>query len=149
MTVHKPTRRVRRQYCISLSEQVTSGASLMPSSPARQIIDAIITKSIPSQRRSVVLPRTSQSKETHPAPYEAEELSRSAGIFLSDKSIPSVVLSPLSPALAGIRRAEKGVCWSWVSAWVSAASCRSVSKNACLLTMITNAETWRFGGAGS
>lgn len=117
MTLHDTPRRVRPQYCFSWSEQVTSGSSLMPSSPARQIIDAIITKSIPSQRRSVVLPRTSQSKGTHPAPCEAEELSRSAGIFLPDKTIPSVILSPLSPALAGIRRAEKGVCWSWVSAW--------------------------------
>lgn len=57
-------------------------------------------------------------------------LSRAAGIFLPDTPLPSVALSPLSPALAGIRRAEKGVLVGGVGL-VSAAPRRSVSKNAC------------------
>lgn len=58
-------------------------------------------------------------------------LSRSAGIFLPDTPLPSVAPSPLSPALAGIRRAEKGVLVGGGVGLVSAAPRRSVSKNAC------------------
>lgn len=51
-------------------------------------------------------------------------------MFLSDTPLPSVAPSPLSPALAGIRRAERDVLVVGVGL-VIAASCRSVSKNAC------------------
>lgn len=87
----------------------------------------------PSQGWAVVPLRTSQSGGRHPAPCEADEpssLSCTAGILLPDTALPSVAPSPLTPALAGIRRAEKGVLLLGVGL-VNAASRRSVSKNAC------------------
>lgn len=149
MTLHDPARQMHHRYCSLRLGQVSSGASLMPSTPDQQVIDAITDGMclFPSQWWPVVPQRISQSEGRDPAPCKADELSRPAGIFLPDEPIPSVAPSPLSPALAGIRRAEKDAL---VSAFLSAASCAPFRKTRLLLlTGTTNDETWRFDGGGS